>query len=660
MKLKNLIPERLSVDYFFYFQNRKIEQPAISKIRHALKTNTIKSAEKFNVKNYLKRIIALSVIMTFYHTTIINCSEPDIHKSNILYLQEQEKAAAATILLNNSKSVIPLKKPEKGKIVSINFDSEYSADFNNMLNRYAPVSAISFPVQSVSTKSIKELNKRIRNFKTVIILTTDQPLADPLILKFINDNQNKHQLILCVSGSRTVLKNLDKFKHPVIISEINSGISAVFAAQLIFGGAAISAKLESGISQSYPAGAGDTITPVRLKYTVPEETGINAEDLLPIDEIVREAISEKATPGAVVMIIKDGKVIFEKSYGRHTYNNEAKPTLTTDIFDLASVTKVAATTIALMRLYDQGRIKLDNCISSYIPETRKSNKKNITVKDLMLHQSGLPATISFGRLTKSKDYTGKYSKGYKVKAADSCYMKNGFYKNNMWPRILKAPLSSKGEYVYSDLSMFYIKEAVERRSGKSFENYIYSNFYIPLGMQTACFNPADRFPAERLVPTEVDTYFRNTTLLGYVHDQGAAMMGGVAGHAGLFSDANDLAILFQMLLNRGQYGGVEYFKKETVDTFTVKCSDASRRTLGFDGRDPEINAGYPSFMASPSIFGHTGFTGTCVWADPENKLIYIFLSNRTYPNTANKLAKMNIRSRILDVIYLSFPFNEEH
>lgn len=612
-----------------------------------------KDADNFTMKNCFKIIIPLAVILTLYFTVKVNCSETDKHESNTLYLLEQEKAEAAAILLNNSKAVLPLKTPKKGKIVCINFDSDYSSAFNNMLNRYARVSALNFPVKTVSVKSIKELDKKIKDFKTVIIITTDQPLNDSSILKFINDNQKKHQLILCVTGNRAVLKNLDKFKHPVIISDMSSEISAIFAAQLIFGGAAIASKLESGISKSYPAGAGDSIIPVRLKYTVPEDTGINIEDLLPIDNIVNEAISEKATPGAVVMIVKDGKVIFEKSYGSHTYDAGAKPVLTTDIFDLASVTKVAATTMALMRLYDKGQVKLDNCISSYIPETRRSDKKHITVKDLMLHQAGLPPDISYGRLVESKDYSSRYSAAYTVKAADRCYMKNGFYKKIMWPKILKAPLGVKGEYVYSDLSMDYIKEVVERRSGKIFENYIYNNLYIPLGMQTACFNPGDRFPAERLVPTEIDTYFRNTTLLGSVHDKGAAMMGGVAGHAGLFSDANDLAILFQMLLNRGQYGGVEYFKGETVDTFTSKSSELSRRALGFDGWDPGHKTGYPSFMASRSIFGHTGFTGTCVWADPENKLIYIFLSNRTYPNTANKLEKMNIRSRILDVIYMA-------
>lgn len=604
------------------------------------------------MKNYFKTIIFLSAVLTIYITTAVNCTEPDEHKNNLNYLQEQEKAAAASILLNNSKGILPLKKPDKGKIVCINIDSDYSVTFNSMLNRYVQVSSISLPGKSVSTKSLKDLDKKIRKFKTVIILTTDKPLADPAMLKFINNNQKKYQLILCVTGDRSVLKNLDKFRQPVIISDVNSEIWASYAAQVIFGGAAIYSKLVTAVSESYPAGSGDSITPVRLKYTVPEEAGINIEDLSPIDEIVKDAIAVKATPGAVVMIVKDGKVIFEKTYGSHTYDGKV-PVKTTDIYDLASITKSAAATIAVMRLYEQGRVKLDSRITSYIPETRRTDKKNITVKELMLHQAGLPSSISFGRKLSSKDYRSRYSSAYNVKAADGCYMKKNYYKKNMWPRILKAPMGKKGEYLYSDISMYYIKEVVERQSKKSFENYLYGNFYNPLGMQTACFNPRDKFPAERLVPTEVDTYFRNTTLQGYVHDQGAAMMGGVAGHAGLFSDANDMAILFQMLLNGGQYGGTEFFKKETVDTFTTKSSDDVRRTLGFDGWDPESEIGYPSFMASRSIFGHTGFTGTCVWADPEKKLIYIFLSNRTYPNTGNKLAKMNVRSRILDVIYMA-------
>ncbi len=603
------------------------------------------------MKNYFK-IIAAAVFLTLTITPVIMCAESDGHRNNLFYLEEQKKTEAATVLLNNRKSIIPLKNPERGKIAVINIDFEYADSFNSMLRRYVPATDIAFPLKSFSAKNIKAFNKKINKFKTLIILTTDQSLADRAVIKFITVSQSKHNVILCVTGNRNILKSLNKFSHPVIISDRASDIWAAYAVQVILGGAGISSKLETKISASYPAGAGYSTVPVRLKYTVPEETGINSDDLQPIDTIVNEAINNKATPGAVVMVVKDGKVIFDKSYGSHTYEGDT-PLKTTDLFDLASITKAAASTIAVMRLHEQGKIRLDKPISLYIRETRKTDKKKITLRDLLLHQAGLAPSLGFIANIKPSDYRNRYSSSYNVKVADNFYLRKGYYKKEMWPQILNTPLRKEGEYVYSDLSMFFVKELVERQSRQKFEKYLYNNFYSPLGMQTAGFNPLDKFSKENIVPTEIDTYFRNSTLHGYVHDQGAAMTGGVAGHAGLFSNANDLAVLFQMLLNRGNYGGVKYFNGETVDLFTSRTSEQSRRTLGFDGRDPESKKGYPSSLASNSVYGHTGFTGTCVWADPENNMIYIFLSNRTYPNTPNKLAKMNIRSRIMDVIYLA-------
>jgi len=601
------------------------------------------------MKNYFK-IITVVLCLTVYISPAIMCAESDEHKKNLLYLEDRRKAEASTVLLNNSKGILPLKYPEKGKIASINIDSEYAVQFNDTLKRYTPVTAISFPQGSLSAKNIKALSKKIKSFKTVIIQTTDRPLADSAVIKFITECRKRQNVILYVTGNSTVLKNLDRFTQPVIISDTASETSAAYAAQVIAGGAGISSKLETAVTDKYHAGAGDSTIPVRLKYTVPEETGINSEDLMPIDEIVKEAIDNKATPGAVVMVVKDGMVIFEKSYGFHTYDG-VNPVKTDDIYDLASITKAAAATIAVMRLHEQGRIGLDNPVSSYLSETRRTNKKKITVRDLMLHQAGLAPSLEFSRKLKPSDYRRRYSAAYSVKASDNFYLRKGYYKNSMWPQILKSHLGIAGQYLYSDLSMFFIKELIERQSRRKFQDYLYSNFYSPLGMQTAMFNPRDKFSKDRIVPTEVDTYLRKTTLHGYVHDQGAALTGGVAGHAGLFSSANDLAVLFQMLLNRGNYGGIEFFKGETVDLFTSKPSETSRRTLGFDGWDPKSETGFPSSLAPHSVYGHTGFTGTCVWADPDNNLIFIFLSNRTYPNTPNKLAKMNIRSRILDAIY---------
>ncbi len=580
-------------------------------------------------------IAALSLIL--YAAFPVNCAESEQHNNNLLCLGEQKKVEDSTALFNNAKNILPLKNLEKRKIACISIDSEHSTPFTGMLRKYSQVTSFSVTGGSFKISDMKELNRKLKTFNTVIIQATGKALDTPRVFKFINNLRKTKQLIICAAGESGILKNTDKLSYPVIITPMDSEISAVYCAQAVFGGVSISSN-------------GKCLSPVRLKYTVPEDAGINCDDLKPVDEIMDEAISGKATPGAVIIVVKDGKVIFEKSYGYHTYDGK-QAVSTTDIYDLASITKSAATTIAVMRLYEQKKLILERAVSSYIPETRRTNKKNITVKELMTHEAGLSPSLDFSRYITKDDYRTKYSAAYSVRVTDKYFLRKNYYKKNMWPRILKSPVETRGRYVYSDIGMFFVKELVERRTGQSFYKYLNNNFYIPLGMQTSGFNPRERFSRERLVPTEVDDYFRNTTLTGYVHDQAAAMTGGVAGHAGLFSDGNDLAILFQMLLNRGSYGGATYFRGETVDSFTAKCSDLNRRTLGFDGWDPESRYGFPSSMASRKIFGHTGFTGTCVWADPENNLIFIFLSNRTYPKTPNKLASMNIRSRILNVLY---------
>ncbi len=389
---------------------------------------------------------------------------------------------------------------------------------------------------------------------------------------------------------------------------------------------------------------------MRLKYTVPEEVGINIAALKGIDDIANEAIRERATPSVVVMVVKDGKVIFNKAYGTHTYIDPT-PTSITDIYDLASVTKISATTMAVMRLLEQQKLKLDTNVGAYIPKARKTNKNEIAVREVMLHQAGFTPYIPFYRNLVPSDYSCDSSAAYPTKVADNYFIRKGYFEEVMWPQMLNSVLANQGKYIYSDLSMYFMKEIVERQSGEHLENYVQDQFYKPLGMTRAGFNPRRRFPKDQIIPTEDDQPFRKTLLEGYVHDQGAAMVGGVSGHAGLFSSANDLAILYQMILNRGVYGGTQYFKPGTVDMFTAKQSDVSRRGLGFDRWDPESTSGYPSKLASPQTYGHTGYTGTCVWVDPKYNLIYIFLSNRVNPAVSAKLSDLNIRGRIQDVIY---------
>lgn len=369
-----------------------------------------------------------------------------------------------------------------------------------------------------------------------------------------------------------------------------------------------------------------------------------------IDAIAAEAIREKAAPGMVVMAVKDGKVIFDKAYGYHTYENKI-PTKTTDIFDLASVSKIAGTTPVIMNLYDKGLLKLDNTMGYYLPEVRGTDKENITLRSVLLHEAGFTPFIPFYRELKKGDLQREYSATHQVKVADSAYLKNNYYKDVMWPEMMSSSLKTSGKYVYSDISMYVMKEVAERITKKSMDQYVTETFYTPIGMKTAGYNPRNRFDKDQIVPTEHDTSFRKVLLEGYVHDQGAAMAGGLAGHAGLFATANDLAIYGQMLLNRGEYGGVQYFKPETIDLFTSNQSKVSRRGLGFDRFDPSAESGYPSKLANNSVYGHTGYTGTCIWVDPQNQLVYIFLSNRVHPQVSTKLLNLNIRSRIQDAIY---------
>jgi CubicO group peptidase (beta-lactamase class C family) len=578
------------------------------------------------------------------------CAQSPEHQKNEAFVNAQKSVEQSTVLLNNTSALIPLKNLENLNIASVNIGSSFSSEFDSILNKYVLVKSFSSSSYNTGTISLDDLSDDLKFFNTVIIQVTDQSLNDPRTLSFILDNQKNKQIVVSLSGDWRSLRLLDGISAPVIWTEKNSSESANFSSQLIFGGVAATAKLKQGASSKYTVGSGFTTTAVRLKYTVPEDAGINVADLSGIDDIAAEAIRERAAPSVVVMVVKDGKVVFNKAYGTHTYVDRT-PTKITDIYDLASVTKISATTMAVMRLFEQEKIKLDTNIGAYIPKARKTNKNEIAVREVMLHQAGFVSYIPFYRNLTNADYSRDSSAAYPTKVADNYFIRKGYFDQVMWPQMLNSHLEKRGTYVYSDLSMYFMKEIVERQSGQHLEDYVFQQFYKPLGMSRAGFNPRRRFEKDQIIPTEDDKEFRKTLLEGYVHDQGAAMVGGVSGHAGLFADTNDLAILFQMMLNRGSYGGVRYFKPETVNMFTANQSAVSRRGLGFDRWDPKSKTGYPSKLASPETYGHTGYTGTCVWVDPKYNLIYIFLSNRVNPSVSTKITDLSIRGRIQDVIY---------
>ena len=590
------------------------------------------------------------IILVLCLGTISACAQNTEHLSNQTIVKDWENLEKTTVLLNNENQLLPIKDLQSLNIASINIGSAYASEFDSISNKYALVKSFESSKYNQDLSSFNDLNDDLKYYTTIIVQLSDQALNDPRVMPLLLDLQKNKQLIISFSGIAESLKMLDALRAPIIWNEKKSAISASFNAQLIFGGVAASARLGMNLSASLSSGSGFSTKKIRLMYSVPEEAGINIMDLKAIDDIAAEAIRARATPSAVVMVVKDGKVIFNKAYGTRTYIDPT-PTRVNDIYDLASVTKTSATTMAVMHLYEEGKLNLDTNIGAYIPRARNTNKKDIPVRQVMLHQAGFIPYIPFFRNLTESDYSRDSSAIYSTKVADNYFIRKDYFKEVMWPMMLNSALSNQGKYVYSDLSMYFMKEIVERQSGKPMADYVQDQFYKPLGMIRAGFNPRLRFPKEEIIPTEDDTFFRKTLLEGYVHDQGAAMVGGVSGHAGLFSSANDLAILYQMLLNGGTYGDKQYFKPETVKMFTAKQSSVSRRGLGFDRYDEDSSKGYPSRLASPQTYGHTGYTGTCVWVDPQYNLVYVFLSNRVNPSVSSKLIDLNIRSWIQDVIY---------
>ncbi|SCW78039.1 serine hydrolase [Mucilaginibacter sp. NFR10] len=565
------------------------------------------------------------------------------------FIAEERLVGNSTVLLNNASYLVPLQKLEDLKIASVHFNNQYAAVFDSLLNKYDNVQLFDGAAYS-GNKTLANLTSDLKFYNTIIVQVNDADLSNPDVIDFISTNQKNKNIIVAAFGSGSLLSKLDVITAPVIWAERVSQVSAMYSAEAIFGGVSISQKLAKNYSPVYKTGMGFATEKTRLQYTVPEEAGINTANLQGIDKIAQEAIREHATPGCVVLVAKDGKVIFNKAYGYHTYDNVI-PDKLTDIFDLASMTKVSATTMETMQLTDQGKLSLEKTLGDYIPLARKSNKNDIRIREVLLHQAGLIPDIQSFEKVKPTDHSTDSSAAYPTKVSDHYYLRKDYYKDVMLPDMLNSPLKTRGQYVYSDVSMLFMQEVVENITAVPLNVYVQQHFYTPLGMQTAGFLPLYRFTPDRIIPTENDKEYRMSLLDGYVHDPTAALLGGVAGHAGLFGSANDVAILYQMVLNKGSYGGAQYFKPEVVDLFTSKQSPVSRRGLGFDRWDPIAERHYPSKLASDQAFGHTGFTGTCIWVDPKYNLVYVFLSNRVNPSVASKLLSLNIRPRIQDVVY---------
>lgn len=585
--------------------------------------------------------------MSFMVFVVLNsaCAQSQ-HTQNLSIQNEERLIQSSTVLLNNEQQLIPLKDLDVAKIASIHFSFAHAGVFDSLLNKYAKVQS----VNGNDAKSMDDLSDELKLYNTLIVQLNESETASPQFISFINSNKRLKNVIVVLFGNGKNLAGLDAVNAPIIWTQRNTSLAAGYAAQMIFGGVPATQKLGTGFSAKYRSGIGFLTAKTRLQYTIPEDVGINADNLTGIEDVVRDAIKQQATPGCVVLVAKDGKVIYNKAFGYHTYDH-TYPDQLTDIFDLASVTKISATTMEVMRLTEQGKLSLDSTVGNYIAKARTTSKNDIKVRELMLHEAGLVPYIPFYEHIKPVDFSRDSSDAYPTKVAENYYIRKGYFTDTMWPQMLNSPLKTRGQYVYSDLSMYFMREIVETVTAQPLNVYVQKQFYAPLGMQRAGFLPRNRFKKEDIVPTENDVYFRKELLDGYVHDQGAAMAGGVSGHAGLFASANDLAILYSMILNGGTYGGTQYFKPETVNLFTSRESTVTARGYGFDRADLDTAKHYPSKLASPATFGHTGYTGTCFWVDPKYNLVYILLSNRVYPNDSKKFNLIRVRGNVQDVVY---------
>ena len=454
-------------------------------------------------------------------------------------------------------------------------------------------------------------------------------------------------------------------KCPSIIVAYQGGkLQQKLSAQLIFGAIGASGRLPVTVNQFFPAGSGvDVEAAGRLKYTVPEEVGWDSQWLeSKIDSICQLGLDSAAYPGCQVLVAKEGKVVFHKSYGYHTYDKQ-RAIQDDDLFDFASVTKVTGPLPALMQLVDEGKFDLDTTMEAYWPDFVGSNKEGIVWREVLAHQAKLKAWIPYWKKTtrwwnRNKFKPGIYSSDssalYPVKVGPELYLNAG-YRQEMYKAIRKSKLLKEPTYLYSGLSFYLYPDIISQMTGEEYEDYCKNHIYRPLGANTLTWNPWKDYPLSRIVPTERDTFFRKEQIHGYVHDEGAAMMGGVSGNAGLFGTANDLAKLMQMYMNMGEYGGERLVSEETLKDFTSYqySENNNRRGLGFDKPLLENREnGYSAPSASAASFGHSGYTGTFTWADPEEELVLIFFSNRVYPTRLNtKLYSLGIRPALHEVLY---------
>ncbi len=575
-----------------------------------------------------------------------------------------EQASTQIAVLKNNQHIVPIQSLEKWQITLSVSKPEYTILYPT-IQKYTSCDVIAHS---------KLEGQTWRTGTNLFLVEVD--LESSSLPELTRTSTRLHQIgipyiVIYLNGSMaSIPSELFKSAQAIVFSWGHSEYMAIHITQILFGARGCTTTLPFFANSSYGIGAGlSTVSIERLKYGPPDCVGIDGKAFhQALSLAIEDAILDSVFPGANLLVAKDGMVIFHEAFGKSTYANSNH--LTKDaIYDLASITKVFAATLGSMVLHSQGQFKIQSTLSSTLPKFKHSNKGSLTWQDIMAHKARLPASITYYRKLLTERGTIKHhtvrkepNAHFKLRVTDTIFANNRI-ASKLIGEIKRVPLLNKAGYVYSDLSMILLYQAIERITKTPFDHYMSSTIYQPLGADHTLFLPLQQFTKDKIVPTEQDSFFRRTLIHGYVHDENAALLGGISGHAGLFSNANDMAKIAQMLLNKGTYGNRTYLNPETIDLFTSYQFPEldNRRGLGWD--KPllkfDLNASAVARDVSSDSYGHSGFTGTFVWIDPKYQLTYILLSNRVHPTrTNNKISQFSIRPCIQQLIY-DFMLNAE-
>lgn len=637
-------------------------------------------------------------VLTYKYMMGLNVPQPKLQVSGMSFRINTDEAKAlaaklrrsAVTVLNNYFEILPLVPVEGGIALLSVGEKDQDAAFVEAMKKQANVSCFYLP-WNADDATREDVKRKLATYRRVIISITGSSYVSDRDVAFLANLDLQVPLVYTFFTSYRTLQPLAPAlakSSAMVLAHSSEADVQQYVADVLFANASANGRISMSIGKLFPAGTGCVIEPgMKQGAVIPEDLGMKSYVLQRIEAVAQKGLAASAYPGCRVLILKDGQTVYDKGFGTHS-DKDSTAVRSTDLFDLASLTTTSATLLAVMKLYDEGKLKLDDKASKYLPILRAGNKKNISIRELLLHESGLQPYIRFyldiidpnsvhgpysqswidewhhTQVSEHSYYCSdfKFKKGmisekqspvYSLQMADGMWLNKSF-KNTLLQSIAKSELDSK-RYVYSEPGFILLQQIVEAIVKLPMDLYLAKEFYAPMGLQRTMFLPLRQFTKAEIMPSASNDYLRRQDLCGYVHDEAASCMGGLSGNAGLFSTAEEVAKIYQMLLNGGELNGKRYLSEATCRLFTTDKSVISRRGLGFDKPDTSIILRSPcSASASEEVYGHTGYTGTCAWVDPKSKTVYVFLSNALCPKVWNtKLGDMKIRTDIQELIFNS-------